>query len=153
MIDKTVNFLQDTELLKKIVPIAERMGLEADDILQHLISADQQGETILNKWILSSNDKYKDAPPLAITIDEELKTYTSSSLELLLPKWEFKYHEDKDLISFTFEGWAKIPGLKLIQQIEELIFKICNSRGKEKVEAIARLIILLEDNNLLEVKE
>ena len=148
MIDKTANYLQDIELLKKIELIAERMGLEADAAL-HLSGRDNEfvdlvmpfntdGYCFENKRVTTIRN-----PFVSYVYGEntEIKTYTSSILELLLPEWCFDKGAELDQLlksrpSFMFDYRYYKRGSE--------------SRGKEKVEAIARLIILLDDNDLLE---
>ena len=124
MIDKTVNYLQDIELLEKIEPIAERMGLEADDVIErhmpHVIG-------VAKEYSIT----YKD------------KTYTSSSLELLLPECCFGEAE-----TILDEIRMKVNEI-VWELILDLIIECQTSRGKQKVEALARLIILLDEEGLL----
>ena len=155
MIDKTVNLLQDIELLEKIEPIAEKIGLEADDIVFKCTDGDV---------LLYSQEK----DLIAYTDRKEvkangLKTYTSSSLELLLPEWaaiapgyschirDYFYAAKHGVDIDAYK--AKDFGMKFIDEAAQYENKakafMNTSRGKQKVEALARLIILLDEEGLL----
>jgi hypothetical protein len=201
MIDKTVNYLQEIELLKKIEPIAERMGLEEDALVPYFLLSIDVGtgkESFMQeKPFIGVNDTFlfedydnKSDKDIVISkghrggqlyymqkqlqqetgkpFDKVVKTYTSSSLELLLPEWVNIYvevdvieHDDIDVYFWStdlgnkvkvFNGFDNKEAYHLRNQISFLLEKISVKRGKEKVEALARLIILLDENDLLAVK-
>ena len=146
MIDKTVNYLQSIELLKKIETIAERMGLAYDDVLIYA------AHPVLPCWVLGQQATKTDH----YFASEDIYTYTSSSLELLLPEWCLEVYEaqDSDLIDlvYTKHGIPNLYNNKGITIWGEM-YAISLSRGKQKVEALARLIILLDENDLLKGKQ
>ena len=132
MIDKTVNYLQDIELLKKIEPIAERMGLAYDDVLIYA------AHPVLPCWVLGQQATKTDH----YFASEDIYTYTSSSLELLLPEWCFGLNMFSQVERATETH-------QLAAKVHRLLRDINHSRGKQKVEALARLIILLDEEGLL----
>ena len=114
------NYLENIDLLKQLKPIMERLGVRYDDIIR----------------VADPNLIYKD-----------LKTYRSDTLENVLPEWCWNCEIEDFCFTFKFPHIADLflPGV--IQEFRE---EVHGKRGQPKLEALAKLVILLDGEGLLE---
>ena len=147
--------LQDIARLKKFAPIAERFGLEPDGYFAKCTRADYDGyeseKQVDKTYFIASNHES------ALSYSREDKTLSWSEGGCLYENWEeYKeaiptYRQDKleeplpdwifDIDSgYRFKYSSYIEGLTML-------------RGQEAMEATVELAVLLDEHNLLEVRE
>jgi len=119
--------LQDVELCKQVAPIMERLGIEPDDRWFNRKYASLTGHDP-NEYMLWSEEH----PSVRYgNWGRTVPTYRQDKLALALPKdWT-------DIHFVTEDIW------------EQVVYY----RGQNQLEATAKLILLLEENNLLEVND
>ena len=125
MTNKTL-YLEDPKRLEKVQPIMERRGIEADAEVYLTIDGSTHVVEIGSK-----------AFGLALC---QYKTYRADKLEMALPEWVKPNGEIPAL--------SKLLSDNAFDDLYRLIKTIGRSRGKEKLEALTDLLILLEENNL-----
>lgn len=154
MINKEDFYLKNIELCKQLEPIMKRLGVEEDRYL-HLYKEQVCG-------IPKGSIRIKDHEILTEAI-EEYPTWRSDSMGAALPEWVARvirvWAIDQDYL-FVGALCNAIPdfkdrkGAKLLKAgIKKLFEDLITSRGQPKLEALANLIILLDSEGLLEVKE
>ena len=136
--------LQDVELCKQVAPILERLGIEPD--YYWIKFAEYKSED----FGLYKEKTYRDHED-----DIVIPTYRQDKLALGLPEWCFKFFEN--YLDIDFELVKYVLEADIDMNTSKLIFCYLNdmhhSRGQPALEATAKLILLLEENNLLEVKD
>jgi hypothetical protein len=170
------NYLENIELLKQLEPILERLGVEEDGYVPFFIlstdfetgkeSSFIEKPFVLVKEIFAEKDGLVTIEPIfgqkycklqklcqdtAKPFFQIQKTYRSDTLENVLPEWCFSVDTRN---SFLMEALS----IKQIQdglliEIHDLANLFQVTRGQPKLEALAKLVILLDGKGLLEEKE
>ena len=137
------NYLENISLLKQLEPIMKRLGVEADKYYNGSLELEGDYEY----WIWFIQDE-----PLTNynkSVYQSYKTYRSDTLENVLPDW--CWHNIPDIIY----GENSKYDAEFCEIYVDLLHDGVkgDKRGQPKLEALAKLVILLDENGLLEEKE
>jgi hypothetical protein len=124
--------LQDIELCKKLAPIMERKGIERDWAFDW---EDLGSVEYPEGYYLVHPDEYNEYE------DYDSPTWRLDKLLSALPHWCVCLHDFEHLC-------MKFDDLDFVRQIQELYFLTINEDYNRRIEGWARLLILLEENNL-----
>ena len=125
--------LQDVELCKKVEPIMERLGIDPDGYF-----TDEGYVTLVEcsevQWMLPGEPSFG--------------AYRQDKLALALPDWCFEFGRLMQTISFKYDLPKEIDPATF----DDYMYKFVKERGQKQLEATAKLLILLEEKELLNEK-
>lgn len=136
-LNKDDYYLKNVELCKKLEPIMKKKGIAGD------------------AWLLWEHDPSKASvclyPPYA-WLKSYCSTWIKPSLEAALPEWCFDLNLDQTIVrdKLPSSSFQNIPkSYQTVRNIYILARYDIKARGQESLEALAQLIILLDEENLL----
>ena len=139
--------LQDIELCKQVAPIMGRLGIEPDGVI---LTGENNRVVLIHEAIYYSGDGHP-VTSLDLNWTHGIKTYRQDKLALGLPEWwdEPLGGIGADPYQARVEINGKLKSLDFGRKYLTIRDKLHASRGQPQLEATARLLILLDKENLL----
>jgi hypothetical protein len=142
-------YLINTILLQEVTPILKRFGVDSDAYLT------EQGTVLTHEAFIVG---LKNGSYTKDRLKNLLETYRSDTLENVLPEWCWGWDADiwegEPCLTVHYANERYHRGEWGMQDIEHAVIDaICSKPGQPKLEALAKLVILLDENGLLEEKE
>lgn len=125
-------YVTDIERLKRLAPVMERCGVEANMLAPASTLVEYGGDSTM--------------------VSHTVGTYDYAALESVLPDWVFGYCDRNtkscELYDIYHDFMDSIQNEDLYWEIENILFDIFSNRDEVKLNAMCDLILLLDENNV-----